>query len=314
MKKIITIALILLICVINGQSQTDAPIKKQKIPKLNGHFFPSMGYFQSPLISTNLSTNIGFGQTSPLTIPGIVIDDYEIFSFEGQMIFVDLQVQYQQRFTPWLAMFFSTKLAGRVGSDMSSIMADGINTLSGGDIGWLIRVTESDKFYLSASISVEHLTGTFINVTEYFEEIINNNPYPSLVKKVPATLFGIGFRGAYAFNSMYGIQFDAKGSYGESLHREETQAYFSAGIIADVDFKPKKNVPIGLALGYVFTTAPEIVMKEGQSSNLIMGKIGYTGSDDFELGLQFTFYNIKLESVREDPLITKIVLILKFYF
>ena len=314
MKKIITIALILLICVINGQSQTDAPIKKQKIPTLNGHFFPTMGYFNSPFISTNLNTNIGFGQTSPLTIPGIVIDDHELFSFEGQILFVDLYVQYQQRFTPWLAMFFSTKLTGRVGSDMSTIMADGINTLSGGDIGWLLRITESDKFYLSASIGVEHLTGTFINVTEYFQEIINNNPYPSLVKKVPATLLGIGFRGAYAFNSMYGLQFQVNGSYGESLKREESQAYFSAGFVADVDFKPKKNVPIGLALGYSFTTAPEIVMKDGQSSNLFMGKIGYTGSDDFELGLQFTFYNIKLESVRDDPLITKIVLILKFYF
>lgn len=314
MKNIISIALILLICVIEGQAQTDAPIEKQKIPKLNGHFFPTMGYFNSPFISTNLATNVGFGQTSRLTIPGIIIDDYEILSFEGQIIFVDLQVQYQQRFTPWLAMFFSTKLAGRVGSDMSTIMADGLNTLSGGDIGWLIRVTESDKFYLSASIGVEHLSGTFINVTEYFQEIINNNPYPSLVKKVPATLLGIGFRGAYAFNSMYGIQFNVKGSYGESLQREETQAYFSGGFVADVDFYPKKNVPIGLALGYSFTTAPEIVMKEGESSNLILGKIGYTGSDDFELGLQFTFYNIELENVRENPFITKMLLILKFYF
>ena len=314
MKKIIYIALILLICVINGQSQTDAPPEKQKIPKLNGHLLPTMGFIRSPFISTNLAINVGFGQTSPLTIPGIVVDEYELFSFEGQMIFVDLYIQYQQRFTPWLAMFFSTKLTGRVGSDMSTIMADGINTLSGGDIGWLIRITESDKFYLSGSIAVNYFSGTFINVTEYFQEIINNNPYPSLVKKVPAMLLGVGFRGAYAFNPMYGLQFEVTGAYGESLQRENTQAYFSAGFIADVDFKPKKNVPIGLALGYSFTTAPEIVMKEGESSNLIMGKIGYTGSDDFELGLQFSFYNIKLESVREDPFITKLSFILKFYF
>jgi len=314
MKKLIYFTLILLICVINGQSQTDAKPEKQKIPKLNGHFFPTMGYFRSPFISTNLLTNVGFGKTSPLTIPGIEIDDYEIFYFEGQMIFVDVTIQYQQRFTPWLAMFFSTKLTGRVGSDMSTIMADGINTLSGGDIGWLIRITEHDKLYLSASVGIEYIKGTFINVTEYFEEIINNNPYPSLVKKVPATLLGVGIRGAYAFNSMYGIQFQAKGSYGESLQRENTQAYFSGGIIADVDFKPKKNVPIGLALGYTFTTAPELVMKEGESSNLIMGKIGYTGSEDFELGLQFTFYNIKLSSVEEDPFVSKLSLILKFYF
>lgn len=314
MKKLIYFTLILLVCAIDGNSQTDASITKEKHHSLNGHKFPSIGYVRSSFISTNLSANFGFGQTSPLTIPGIVIDDYELFSFEGQLLFVDFNVQYQQRFTPWLAMFFSAKLAGRVGSDMSTILADGINTISSGDVGWLIRIIERDKLYLSASISVDHISGTFIDVTDYFKEIINNNPYPSLVKKVPAMLIETSFRGAYAFNSMYGIQFQAGVAYGEALQREESQAYFSFGVIGDVDFKPKKNVPIGLALGYSLTTAPEVVMQEGQNSNLLMAKIGYTGSNDFELGLQFTYYNIKLKSVEEDPFINKVLLILKFYF
>jgi hypothetical protein len=292
MKKLIYFTFILLICAVNGQSQTEASKTKQKMPRLNSHAFPSMGYFRSPFISTSLVANLGFGQTTTLTIPGIIIDEYELFSFEGKIIFMDVFIQYQQRFTPWLAMFISTKISGRVGSDMSSIMADGINTLSGGEIGWLVRIVERDKYYVSANINVEKVTGTFINVTEYFQEIINNNPYPSLVKKVPAMLMGIGFRGAYAFNSMYGIQFQVNGSFGESLQRENTQAYFSGGFVADVDFNPKKNVPIGLAIGYTLTSAPEIVMKEGQSSNLFMGKFGYTGSDDFDLGLQFTFINV----------------------
>jgi hypothetical protein len=67
-------------------------------------------------------------------------------------------------------------------------------------------------------------------------------------------------------------------------------------------------------LGYAITSAPEIVMGDGGMSHLISGKIGYTGSDDFELGVQYTYYNVNLKSVDEKPFISKILLILKFYF
>ena len=75
-------------------------------------------------------------------------------------------------------------MSGRIGTDMATIMADGVNTLSGGDIGWLIRIYKTDKFNLSATANVQNLTGNVINVSGYFEDIINNNPNPALTKKV----------------------------------------------------------------------------------------------------------------------------------
>ena len=173
---------------------------------MNGHTFPSSSHLGSSFITTHLQADLGFGLTSTLKIPGIVIDDYEIFSFEGQILFFNTSVQYQQRFTPWLALYFSFGMAGRVGTDISTIMADGVNTLSGGDIGWLIRITRSEKFNLSGTIRVQNLTGNFINVTDYFRDIINNVPDPSVTKKVPAMLVGAGIRGAYAFNPTFGFQ------------------------------------------------------------------------------------------------------------
>ena len=315
MKKIICAILILLVCVSDGYAQSDSITAQRKIPTLNGHAFPSVGYFRNPFVSTNLQANIGFGSTSPLVIPGIQInDEIDILTFEGQLIFIDINLQYQQRFTPWLAMFITTKLATRVGSDMSTIIADGINTISGGEIGWLVRIVERDKFYLSGSIGLNNLRGRFINVTDYLKEIIDNDPFPSLTKSVPAMQVGIGLRGAYAFNSMFGLQFEANYSYGEAFQRNESNGYYAIGIVGDVDFKPKQNVPIGLALGYSRTTAPEIVMSEEGLSNLLFAKIGYTGSDDFDLGLQFTYYNIDVASLKDDPYISKVVLALKFYF
>ncbi len=77
---------------------------------------------------------------------------------------------------------------------------------------------------------------------------------------------------------------------------------------------PKHEVPINLALGYTLTTTPAIVMSEGGASNIITGKVGYSGSDEFELGAQFTYYNVDLKSLEEKPFITTIMLLLKLYF
>jgi len=314
MKKIFYLIVILLIYSNTVQTQSDSPISEKKVPTLGGHTFPSSSHFGNSFITTHLKADLGFGLTSTLKIPGMIIDDYEIFSFEGQILFFNTAVQYQQRFTPWLALYLSFGMSGRVGTDISTIMADGVNTLSGGDIGWLIRITRSEKFNLSGTIRVQNLTGNFINITDYFKDIINNVLDPSVTKKVPAMLVGVGIRGAYAFNPTFGLQFQGDFDYGEAFERSKTKGYFSAGLMGDVDFLPKHNTAVGLALGYAITSAPEIVMSDGGMSHLITGKIGYTGSDDFELGVQYTYYNVNLKSVDEKPFISKILLILKFYF
>ncbi len=318
MRKMIYLFLIFTACsgsvVAQATDSSAASSSDSKTQILNGHMFPSTSYMRSAFVSTSVQADIGFGATSVLTIPGISVGDYEILAFTGQLIYVDLDVQYQQRFTPWLALFFSAKMAGRVGADMSTIMADGVNTLVGGDIGWLVRIKETEKFMLSGSVRLTNIRGNFINVPEYFEEIINNEPYPSVIKQVPALTAGLGLRGAYAFNPTYGLQFNMDYMYGETLARETTQSYFAGSILGDIDFNPKQEVPIGLALGYALSTSPALVMNDGGAANLVLFKIYYTGSDDFELGLQFNMYSTYLKSIDDNAFVKKVMIGFKFYF
>jgi hypothetical protein len=314
MKKLIYILILALICINAGHAQSISSVPESKIPGLDGHTFPSLSLFKSSFVSTSLQADLGFGITSLLKIGGIQIGEHEIFSFEGKILFFSMDVQYQQRFNPWLAMYFSFSMVGRVGTDMSMILADGVNTISGGDIGWLIRIKQSKKFNLSGTVKITKLTGNFINVTEYFKEVINDVPDPTVMKKISSMSAGIGIQGAYAFNPLFGMQFHANYAIGESFEREGSTGYYSAGLIGDVDFMPEQNVPIGLALGYILTSAPDIVMSEGGITHLMTGKVGYTGSKEFELGLQYTYYNLKLKSVDQKPSISTFTLLLKFYF
>jgi len=314
MKHLIYFFIILNMCSSRLYSQSSETQIERKVPTLNGHMFPSVSYLRSSFIVTSLQADLGYGITSGLSLPGIMIDDHEILSFEGKILFADMDVQYHQRFTPWLSFFLSLRMAARIGNSMSTILVDGVNTISGSDIGWLVRIMKTDKFNLAGAIKLSNVTASLINVTDYFEEIINDEPYPSVIKKVPGMTAGLGLRGAYAFNPTYGLQFNADYTFGESFERGSSGRYFMGGFLGDLDFNPKHKVPIGLAMGYTISSSPAYVMDEGGISNLILGRIGYTGSDDFELGLQFTYYNAYLKSVEEKPFVKKVMLTLKFYF
>ncbi len=312
MKKYILISIILVLGLTKIWAQEN---KNQiKVPVLNGHHFLTASHFKSSFINTSLQANLGFGATSVLDIPGIKVGDYHIFGFKGRIMFFNAHVEYQQRFTPWMAMYFTYDMTGRVGTDMSMILADGVNTMSGGEIGIILRLMQSKKLNLSTKINAQNLTGNFINVLEYVEEIIDNNPNPSVIKKVPAMSLEVGLLGAYAFNPTYGIQFHGEVGYGESFERGSSDAYISGGFSAEADLRPSTEIPLGFGLGYSISSAPEVVMNNDGYSNLINAKVGYTGSKEFELGLQYTLYNIHINSIDDDGYINNIMLMLKFYF
>lgn len=314
MRKQIYLFFAFLFCsgIVFGQS--DELSLTKKMPSLNGHRFLSSTYLRSSFISTNFQTSVGAGTTSLLKIPGIDIGNYEIFQFQGKVLFFDLDIKYQQRFTPWLALYFTLKVAGRSGTEISTILVDGVNALSGGDIGWLINIVQSEKFNLSGTVSLSNLKGSFINITQYIEELINDQPYPTLTKVVPSMIAGAGLRSAYAFNPSYGLQMNLDYGYGESFVRGHSRSFFMFGILGDLDFYPKRNVPLGLGLGYTLSSSPDIVMNEDGSSSLFIGRIAYTGSEDFELGLQLTYYNLELSRVESRSYITKAMLSFRFYF
>ena len=125
---------------------------------------------------------------------------------------------------------------------------------------------------------------------------------------------GLGLHGAFAFNDMFGLQASAQMQYGESFTREMNQDYYNFGIVGDVDFMPRQNAPVGLALGYTLTSSPQIVMTKDGYANIFMWKIAYTGSNDFELGIQYTFYKIEIEEQENDPSVNSAMFLLKFYF
>ncbi len=296
-----------------AQNDTTKIVLKKSM--LNGHIFNSVNTSKSAFINTYLNTEIGIGNTGNLDLPGINIGDHEIFSFTGSVAFITTNIDYRQKINDWLALRLAIAVGGRIGSNMSTILVDGLNTFVGSSVGWDFRLLQQQKFQMAGSVFVKNTNGSFIDIAGYVRDIIDDNPFADAVKNIPVLTTGMGTQGAYAFNKTYGLQFGADFSYGESFVRNEKSFFSSFNISGDMDLMPKKRIPLGFAVGYEISSNPEDTYLEFIYTNIYSAKIAYTGSSDFDLGLKFITHRVKLsDKIKKDPMIVKTQLDFKFYF
>ncbi len=313
MKQFIILFLSIFIISAAYSQELQSNIKARK-PELSGHYFATPTIIRSSFVRTNLNARLGFGLSSTMDMPDIQIGDKVLDGFSGQILFMNLNVSYEQKFTEWLSLYTIISVSGRLGSDISTILADGVNTVSGGAIGWKVRFYQSKRLQISGVAFAKNLNGSFINIKEYINEIIDGDPFPSVTKNIPAMIAGGGVQGAYAINPTFGLQFQADVSYGESFNRAKTTTYLTGGACIDADMNPKLNVPLGLTLGYALSSSPEVVMTSDATAGIFSARLGYTGSSEYELGVMYSAYSVNIKSVDQKPGISRIQLLLKFYF
>jgi len=277
-----------------GQEETN------KIPELNGHTFVPSTFFEDPFMKSTLMLSVGFGATGEYKYPLFEVDDDQIYGIKGQLIFVTVGLEYQQKIQDWVALFIKYRLAARVGTNVGSILAEGFTSINSFNIGWKIRLLEREKIKLSTLFGISNYNGTFLSVSKFVDDVINNQPYPSLVTNTPALNGNLGFQFAYGISELLGLKINYLNSIGESLERGETAYYFSFGTGVDLNLYQKHNVPLGFSLNYLLSSRPEQVYRESGYSNSISLKFAYTGTNDFILGLQTLYTSIPVSEDLEN--------------
>lgn len=294
-----------------AQPTSQTSIKKSK---LNGHVFLDYSQSNNAFINTNLMINVGVGSTSTITIPATEINGITTPEINGTIMFAETGINYQQRFTPWLSLNVNAIMVGRFGINAFSLLFDGVNTISGGSIGWRIRMVHAKKFTLTTGVFVKNLSGNFINIQQFVNDVIDGDPNASIVKNTPAMAAGINFEGAYAFNETWGLQAATQWTYGETFARGRESFTSKTSVLGEADFFPKYNLPLGIGAGYMFTSAPELSMEGNNYLSLGIVKFAYTASADFDLGVELLTYKMKLSEKIKNPLVTQLMLSFKFYF
>jgi hypothetical protein len=260
---------------------------------LGGHEFVPSSEVKDPFIRTFLRTGLGFGMTPELVVPLVTINDTAISGLKGSLLYALLDVEYQQMIRDWLAFRGRVQVVGRMADETPALISQGVTLFSAFDLGWLFRVHRSDRFLLSGSLGLRNSSVTDVYLQRFIDGIIEYGaikPQNKLVQTTPTLRGEAGVHGAYAISDLTGLTFGAVVNYGESGDRyspDEWTYSFTAAV--DFNLLQPNGTPVGFVIGARTRSNPLGQLAGQGTSQTFFGRIGYTGSRDFSLGLDLGY-------------------------
>ena len=267
----------------------DSGDREWKVPHKNGHTFSPAEGIPDAFVRSYIRNNLGISQTADVDIPLGIIGGDTLFASRGALLFANLGIEYQQTIKEWIAFRAKLNVNGRLGTGTAALLSSGVSASTGFELGWLMRLLETDRGYMSLSLDVSNNSFTTINIADFVDDVINGDN-AELVKKTPSVRAGAGLRYTHAFSPLVGLISYFETGYGESVDRVSEDEWFTEfGASVDFDLAGVGWVPIGLALGYQQDSFPEGGADITDVVRGIVFRIGYTGRKDLALGLNILY-------------------------
>jgi hypothetical protein len=268
-----------------------SPLSAQEItrPTLGGHTFVSTDLVPDALVRSYVRNSLGYTMTPEFDYPALVVGGDTLLTLDGSLAYALLGMEYQQRLEDWVAVRVGFGLRTRLGTQMSSLVSEGVNVTTGLELGWMFRIRETERTALAGTLDVTRQTLTVIDLRQWAEDIIDGAPEPSLIDDVPTVRTTGGLRFGWAASRPVGVTVLLEGSYGESPRRDEVDSWeYGFGASVDIDGSPAWGVPIGLAFAYRQTSLPVLTRTDNGNVRQTLMRIAYTGKPDFLIALDVT--------------------------
>jgi hypothetical protein len=292
----------------------DSGDSEWKVPHKEGHTFSPIGGVPDAFVRSYIRNNLGVSQTADVDFPLGIVDGDTLFASRGSLVFANLGLEYQQTIKDWIAFRAMLHVNGRLGTGTAALLASGVSATTGFELGWLMRVMETDRGYMSLSFDVKNTDFTTINLAQFINDIINDED-AELVRATPSMRVGVGLRYTHAFSPLVGLISYFETGHGESVDRDSEDEWFTEfGATVDFDLAAIDWLPIGLAVGYRQDSFPE---GGADITDVVRGflfRIGYTGREDLALGLNFEYATFPSNQLEERIKTTGINLDLRYYF
>ena len=255
---------------------------------LGGHTFVPSGYLRDPFIMTSVTNLLAIGTAVGLQNPVLEIGGEPVAEMEGELTFISVAFGYRQAVREWLAASIQVGTVGRLGTNTTSLLAQGINATVGWDLGWTMRLVQRERWTLAGSVELQSISATIVNVLDWAEGVITGSG-TELVRSSSALQGKFGLRAAYGFNPTVGILGSFHAGYGESFDLSAPDKWF---VVLDggvsLDLNPSQGWPLGFLLGGRYSSLPEAGEDIGEKQGLVLVRIAYTGREDFVIGLDIT--------------------------
>jgi hypothetical protein len=283
-------------------------------PSLNNHIFIPVNVLNSSFSNTKLTMPIGVGSTANFDFTSEVPGLDTLEGLTGEVLFANLGFRYSQKVQDWINFYLKVGLTARLGTNFESILSQGFNTVINFELGSMIKLYQTKKTRLSLSIEVQNYDANFVDINGFVKDIIQGNPYPTIVREIPALTGGGGLHFAWGINDLFGLRAEANYAFGETFTRGESGSLYALKTGIDVDFNSRFSVPLGIALTYAITTEPEIVYVDDQTGKMFFWKIAYTGRKDFDIGIENAIMILPFENIDEKPTINMVSITLSYFF
>lgn len=264
-------------------------------PKIGGHRFILNGYVNDPFIYSGFKMHLGAGLSEEYDLLEIPIGDTTINLRGGFNLYTSLNAGYRQKINDWAMIYFSFGVLGRLGTQTTSLLANGVNSITGSTYGMKFKIFENEKSVLSADFDVKNYNISVINVLQYIADIIDNNPRASLTQNSNSLFGTIGASYAYAINDLLGVYGTARYSFGDSVLPGKKVSDINFGLAIDIDLMARTKIPLGASLGLTSATIPEITLDTSTNTTLTNFRLVYNGRDDLQIGLNMGFFTAPFE-------------------
>ena len=294
-KKVIAFLFIALLT-ISVNAFASAPDTLQiKIPALNGHSFIPQGRAGGTFISSFLKISVGAAQTELIDFGVLEINGREIYNFDGSVLFSDVDIEFQHKIKDWLGVYFRYRSAARFGNQISSLYSEGLNTISGYDLGWILKVSEGKKHFLSTHFQISDYKTNFFYLDRFVINLIRDTVI-STSENIPSLFGTAGLHLALAPNDLIGFCIYGDIGYGESFNRDNSHLFARLGVSADIDLYERTRIPLGIGLKSSISSFPSYDQLEDKFTNVTGLKLAYTGSSEYIIGVETAWGILPIKS------------------
>lgn len=269
---------------------------------LSGHTFMPSRFVGQPFVAGWLRALVGGGVASGLLVSVRDLDGNVLRTANGELTFLMLDGEYQQRLGSWGAFRLGATAGARTGTDQASVLAQGIEAQYGLNLGATIRILQSDRVALSGVADVRLNQVYAYNLFRFLKNVIDNGFDPEddneLLDSGTTNVYTAGLRVAYSPSKWFGFAAVGEGGLGTPfLESQGNSGVASLGVSAEFDLGAGTKVPIGFQAFLKWENFSDLSPELSDDIWRTGLVIGYTGVEDFYSGLEFALQRL---GVRED--------------
>ncbi|HTO72430.1 MAG TPA: hypothetical protein VMJ30_01360 [Gemmatimonadales bacterium] len=255
-------------------------------PQLGGHTFVPTDQVPDAFVRTFVRCSLGRADAEQISYPVDITGGDTLIALTGTLSYVLLDFEYQFAVRDWIAAHVGLDMRTRAGTQLSSLLAEGLTVSDASDFGWLARIFQTHKLSLCGDMSVMKLSYTLIDVEQFAEDIANGVPDPSLIDDVPAVRGAGALRFAWAASDKIGVTMLAEESYGDSPWRQKPDSWEHAlGASLDLDGLAAWHIPLGVAFAFRQTSLPLLTSESAPNAYSTVLRLAYNGRPDFLFAL-----------------------------